>query len=104
MVKALATVYYDPNKIHTIDMMNYEQYKTDLAAGIISRNEDMTRRINGKMEAHWSENFNEMCTEGEDKNYDPTYWDLFCSNFYYCLRVWTTDTCSPYMAIGLTRQ
>ena len=106
MVQAVAkaTINYDRTKIHTIDMVNMEQFDKDLAAGIITNNQDMRRRINGKLEANWNENFNNMCKVGEDANYDPDYFNNFCANFYWCLRLFTTNTCSPYMAVGLTSQ
>ncbi len=35
---AKATINYDRTKIHTIDMVNMEQFDKDLAAGIITNN------------------------------------------------------------------
>ena len=57
-------------------------------------------RINGKKESDWSENWS-TCNKSVNPNYDPTFFDNYCSNFYWCWRDYDYD-CNPNFAFGVT--
>ena len=57
-------------------------------------------RINGLKTADWTENWS-LCTTENDQNYDPTFFDTFCANFYWCFRDYNLE-CEPRSALGIT--
>ena len=57
-------------------------------------------RVNGIKTADWNENMSTCSLD--DPGYDPTFFDNFCANFYWCWRDYNYD-CSPNYAIGITR-
>ena len=77
------------------------QFNKDLEAGKITNNKNIAGvRINGLLQADWSENFQVICSSWD--NYDPTFFDNYCANFYWCLRLYDFE-CEPYLALGLTQ-
>ena len=45
-----------------------------------------------------------MCSVEGTPTYNPNFFDDFCANFYWCLRIFDTSSCDPYLAYGLTKQ
>ena len=57
-------------------------------------------RVNGKIKADWTENIS-SCSVKTFPDYDPTFFNDYCSFFYWCWRDYTTE-CEPNFAFGVT--
>jgi hypothetical protein len=57
-------------------------------------------RVNGEFGAEWTENLS-LCSVEKYPNYDPNFFDNYCSFFYWCWRDFTSD-CDPNFAFGVT--
>ena len=44
------------------------------------------------------------CTTEAFPDYNPNYFDGYCSSFEVCLRFWNQDNCTPSNAYGMTYQ
>ena len=103
VMASTVTPVYDKTKIHSIDKPNMEQFTIDLNLGKITTNRDPKQRIYESFDIMWSENLNFMCKVEETPTYNPNFFDDFCANFFWCLRVFDTSSCEPHSAYGLTR-
>tara|TARA_B110000285_G_C14836835_1_gene473491 strand:+ start:145 stop:393 length:249 start_codon:yes stop_codon:yes gene_type:complete len=77
------------------------KFNADVASGKVTLQDNFYyTRENGEFEAGWTENMS-LCSTTSDPNYDPHFFDNYCSFFYWCWRDYTSD-CEPNFAFGVT--